>query len=200
MKKNKWFLCPAISGILAIICFIVAWVAANTQPSRVAYDVAKAYGDTSSEDFWIKLPDSMEVAVTCFLLIAVILLIVGVVQRKLNNQVPPPYMNYNYAYVNNNPTPNLVQNLSQKVKTNAIIWIIVASLQAIIGFFLFAEGILLNSQYVYFEPGTDYIIYGPFMLIVSVLNYFGAAQNFKYSKEVLIKPVGIVAKFSPIGG
>ena len=120
--------------------------------------------------------------------------------QRLNNQAPPPYMNYNYAYVNNNPTSNLVQNLSKKVKINAIIWIVVASLQVVIGLANLMIGILYNMAYIYLNPGTTNIVLGLFVLLVSALNYFGAARDFKYSKEVLVKPVGIVDKFSPIGG
>ena len=82
LKKKKWFLFSGISGVLAVLCFIVGLVASTNLPSGVSYDVAKAYGNTSSEDFLRMLPNIMIAACIVFLVIAVVLLIVGLVQKR----------------------------------------------------------------------------------------------------------------------
>lgn len=73
--------------------------------------------------------------------------------------------------------PRLLEQLSQKLKTNAIIWIVIGALQILAG--------LLIEWWV---------------LIVGVLNIVSAISDINYSKEILTKPSGIVAKFEPMGG
>jgi hypothetical protein len=63
------------------------------------------------------------------------------------------------------------------VKTNGIIWLVIGILQVLCGIFL---------NWVF--------------LIVGVLNIISSVQDMNYSKELLEKPVGIVAKFEPIVG
>lgn len=79
----------------------------------------------------------------------------------------------------------LLQQLSDKVKVEAIIWISVAGLQYLLGllFLLFVS-----------------IPYGIFLLIIAVLNTLFSVRSFKYCREVLVHPVGIVSKYEPIGG
>ncbi len=69
----------------------------------------------------------------------------------------------------------LVTTLSERMKIDAIIWIIIAALQIIGGIFL------------------DW-----FLLIVGVANIVTAVNDLKYSKEVLENQSGIVAKFEPL--
>ena len=71
----------------------------------------------------------------------------------------------------------LLNTLSQRLNTNGIIWLVIGVLQ-ILG------GIFLNW----------------FLLIVGVLNIVSSIQDMKYSKTLLEKPAGIVAKFEPITG
>ncbi|MGN0567832.1 MAG: zinc ribbon domain-containing protein [Acutalibacteraceae bacterium] len=70
---------------------------------------------------------------------------------------------------------DLLNQLSSKVKINAIIWLCIAGIQVILGF---AEAWVL--------------------LIPGVLNTISAIMDFKYSTEVLEKPEGIVKKFEPL--
>lgn len=91
---------------------------------------------------------------------------------------------------------NALQQLSSKVKINAIIWIVVASLQVIIGAYNIIVGCALIADY---DEGMVNIITGIFVLIVAVMNYISASRDNKYSKEILNKPVGIFSKYSPIG-
>lgn len=71
----------------------------------------------------------------------------------------------------------LLNTLAQRVNTNGIIWMVIAVLQ-ILG------GILFNW----------------FLLIVGVLNIISSVQDMSYSKELVNKPNGIVAKFKPLTG
>ena len=91
---------------------------------------------------------------------------------------------------------NALQQLSSKVKINAIIWIVVASLQVIIGAYNIIVGCALIADY---DEGMVNIITGIFVLIVAVMNYISASRDNKYSKEILNKPVVIFSKYSPIG-
>lgn len=71
----------------------------------------------------------------------------------------------------------LLNALSQRLNTNGIIWLVIGILQ-ILG------GIFINW----------------FLLIVGVLNIISSVQDMQYSKTLLEKPNGIVAKFEPITG
>ncbi len=73
-----------------------------------------------------------------------------------------------------NPTV-LLNQLSEKVKINAIIWFVIAGIQIALGIFV------------------NWVV-----LIVGVLNIISAIGDLQYSKEVLVKPVGIVKKFEPL--
>ena len=82
MKKTRWFLFSGISGVLTLVCFIVGLIASNNVPSAVQYEVAKAYGNTSSEDFARMLPNIMIIACIVFLILAITMLVIGLVQKK----------------------------------------------------------------------------------------------------------------------
>ncbi|MBQ3093972.1 MAG: hypothetical protein IJC52_02265 [Clostridia bacterium] len=69
----------------------------------------------------------------------------------------------------------LVNTLSERMKIDAVIWIVIAIIQIIAGIFL------------------DW-----FLLIVGVANIATAISDFKYSNDVLSNQNGIVAKFEPI--
>lgn len=92
--------------------------------------------------------------------------------------------------------PFLLQQLSSKIRTNAIIWIVIACIQFIIGMANIAVGFALNADY---GDGTTNLITGFFVIIVGVLNIVNAAKDLKYSSEVLAKPAGIVQNFQPVG-
>lgn len=76
------------------------------------------------------------------------------------------------------PTPaELINTLSERVKTNGIIWLVIGIIQILIGIFL--------NWYV---------------LIVGALNIISSIQDMTYSKKVLDDPDGIVKKFEPLTG
>ncbi len=70
----------------------------------------------------------------------------------------------------------LLQTLSSRVKTDAIIWLVIGCFQVLFGFFAI------------------------WTLVVGVLNIIAAISDFKFSKEVLNNPIGVVGKFEPLVG
>ena len=72
---------------------------------------------------------------------------------------------------------DLIRKLAEKVKTNAIIWLVIGILQVLAGIFG-----------------------GWFVLIVGVLNIVSSVQDMNYSKQLPENPTGIVQKFEPITG
>lgn len=95
------------------------------------------------------------------------------------------------------PQPNLLQQLSSKIKTDAILWIVIACLQFVIGFFNIAVGIALYTDY---DDGMINLITGLCVWMVGVSNLVVSIRNMRYSKEVLVRPIGIVQRFQPVGG
>jgi len=75
------------------------------------------------------------------------------------------------------PQNNIITTLSERVKINAIIWLVIAVLQ-ILG------GIFINW----------------FLLIVGVLNIVSAINDIKYSNILLQNPTGVVEKFESLTG
>ena len=111
------------------------------------------------------------------------------------------YTNYNPgAAPSSAPVETPLTKLSGKMNVNGIIWIVVASLQVLIGLYNLITGIALTSTYIFAEEGTVNIISSLILFAVAAINFVSASKDIKYSKEILVKPVGIVAKFSPIGG
>lgn len=72
---------------------------------------------------------------------------------------------------------NLLNILSERVRTNAIIWLVIGILQVLGG--LFIEW---------------------WILIVGVLNIVSSIKDMTYSKEILDKPVGIVKNCESLTG
>lgn len=86
----------------------------------------------------------------------------------------------NTAYVPNvdsETSKSLINELSVKVKTNAIIWIVIGGLQIFAG--------------IFFEW---------FFAVVGVLNLISGIQDIKFSNTVRQKPEKIVERFSPLVG
>lgn len=79
--------------------------------------------------------------------------------------------------VSHQQAAELVQKLSQRLKINGIVWIVIAVLQILLG---------LTGQI--------------WTLVVGVLNIIGAVSDMNQSTRVLTDPTGIVSKYEPIGG
>lgn len=76
----------------------------------------------------------------------------------------------------------LIGRLSGRLRTNGIIWIVIASLQILLGLSTIAAGI------------------GYMPLILGAVNLAGGIHDINYSKSVLSDPRGIVAKIEPLTG
>ena len=72
---------------------------------------------------------------------------------------------------------SIVDTITQRIRTNGIIWIVIAGIQMLMG-----------------------ISFNWILLIVGVLNLISSIQDLNYSKEFPNNPVGIVAKMKPLGG
>ena len=88
-------------------------------------------------------------------------------------QTAPQNSQFGYSPV----SYSIVDTITQRIKTNGIIWIVVAVIQILVGLFLSWP-----------------------TLIVGVLNLISSIQDINYSSEFPKNPVGIVDKMKPIGG
>ncbi len=100
-------------------------------------------------------------------------------------------------------TEELVLQLSKKVRVEAIVWCVVAAIQVLVGFTLINEGSQLDtlgSAFGIANAGAERSGMGVIILIVAAVNFYVCSRDFKYSKEVLDHPVGIVKKYRPLAG
>lgn len=104
------------------------------------------------------------------------------VQQQVN--VTPQSQVYQYQQ-------NVTQQLSSKVKVAGIMWVIVACIQYILS---------LVFIVISFSDNILFLIQGIMMLVIAVINTFIAVRYFKYGKEIQIRPIGIIAKYSSVGG
>lgn len=88
------------------------------------------------------------------------------------------------AVFNYENAADLIGKLSERIKANGIIWIVIASLQ-----------ILFGLAFVIINLGIGLI-----PLIVGILNLIGGIKDISYSKNIFLNPTGITAKFQPITG
>lgn len=82
-----------------------------------------------------------------------------------------------YIPVNPQNSQDLINELSNKIKTNGIIWICIASLQIILG---------LTVQWVLF--------------IIGILNLVSGIQDISFGNNIVQKPIGIIKRFEPLTG
>lgn len=116
-------------------------------------------------------------------------------QQQYQQPYRQPYQQYQQPY--HQPyypmMKDVVKQLSEKVKIEAVIWLVIACLQYIIGIATIAA----NCD----GYGTEGIImYGIVIILVAIINTFFSVANFKYSNDILMNPVGIIEKYTPIGG
>lgn len=104
------------------------------------------------------------------------------VQQQVN--VTPQSQMYQYQQ-------NVIQQLSSKVKVAGVMWIIVACIQYILS---------LVFVVISFSDNILFLIQSIMMLVIAVINTFIAVRYFKYSKEIQMRPIGIIAKYSSVGG
>lgn len=101
-----------------------------------------------------------------------------------------PYAQYSQPQV---VPGNQLDELSKKVQLEGIIWIVVAGLQIISAVVLF--GLFIDYPEVYSN-----LISAISLLVIAVLNIKSSLSDFKYSKQILTNPVGIVEKYTPTNG
>lgn len=82
MKSQKFYLFSAVSGVLSAICLVVGIIVSVNLPSVAAYEVAKAFGDTATEDLLFALNRIMGPLFIVFAIVAIILLVVGKIRKK----------------------------------------------------------------------------------------------------------------------
>lgn len=86
---------------------------------------------------------------------------------------------------------SVIQQLSSKVKITGVMWIIVACIQYILSLVFVA---------ISFSDNILFLIQGIMVLVIAGVNTFIAVRYFMYSKEINIRPIGILAKYSSVGG
>ena len=91
---------------------------------------------------------------------------------------------------------NIVEGLSGKLKTSAIIYFVIAALQ-LLSVFGCAIG-FIASFFTFSIPGIIvYPIYTLLYLAAAILNFVFAIKYINDSKRILDDPTGIVAKYEP---
>lgn len=102
-------------------------------------------------------------------------------QPQINNtqlyqqQYQQPYQPYA-------PMKNIVQQLSGKIKVQAIIWLVIACIQYVLGIVNIVNGIDM-----YYDEEIFSMIMGILIIIVAVLNTVFSIQSFTYSTKILTK-------------
>ena len=105
-------------------------------------------------------------------------------------QMPP---NTGQQYQQPMPQKNILQQLYGRVKVNAIILLVAACFQYLAG---------IAYMIIDFIEGYDGIVagIGVLTIIVAVINTLLSIRGFRYIRDVMYRPVGIYAKFSPLAG
>lgn len=98
------------------------------------------------------------------------------------------------------PETSPVLKLSEKIKIEAMVWIIIAVIQVVIGIYEINLGNQLNDFWLTRGEGNFYIFYGVVLLIVAVINIIISIMKFSRAAEITFSPVGICDEFLPIGG
>ena len=93
------------------------------------------------------------------------------------------YQNPNNAAFGNDDITmkNMLAQLSQKNQTNAIIWIVIGALQIIGAIYMFAF--------------YDASIYTLAVMAIGILNIVAGYKDYKYSKELLQRPIAIISRY-----
>lgn len=110
------------------------------------------------------------------------------------NYAPPVQPVYPPSQPYYPPQKNIVEQLSGKVRAEAIIWTVIACIQYIFGLILITQ----NSG-MYDSDETSAFVVGIVVILAAILNTLFSVANFEYSRKVLQNPVGIVNRFMPVG-
>ena len=85
----------------------------------------------------------------------------------------------------------ILEQFSKMVRTNGIIWVVIACLQYLIALINIILFFIVDS----FPFPWPYVL----TLLFAIINTTSACLDFKYSKSVLLCPTGIIAEYKPIG-
>lgn len=96
-------------------------------------------------------------------------------QSYTQQQSYQPNFQQNYSQPFTPTSKNVLQSLSEKEKLAGIVWIVVASIQVLLGI-----GIVSFWNYTYF-----------YLILIGGWNYYAASTRFKYSKQLLVNPIGV---------
>lgn len=110
------------------------------------------------------------------------------------NQQTVNYQTYQVSY-GNSP----LEELRKKLQIDMIIWIVVASIQAILAVYFFITGMTLSSYYLGDFAG-NYYINGIALAIVSVLNFVSSYKTSNMRTRIATVPTGIVGGLIGIVG
>ena len=86
----------------------------------------------------------------------------------------------------------LISQLSEKIKTEAKVWKIIAIIQVVIG----AITIIANLIGGLFEQA----LYGVLILVIAAINFKNSKKDLEFAQEIVKNPVGIVKKYEPVTG
>lgn len=122
---------------------------------------------------------------------------------QVANNMPPNQQGYQQGYQSPYqaypPVQDVLQQLSGKIRTQGIIWMIVCIIQYLAGILYFYAAIDCWYGGFYVDEPV-YLVMGIFMILVAAVNTVLCVTNFKYSQEILQRPIGILNKYMPVGG
>lgn len=84
----------------------------------------------------------------------------------------------------------LVVQLSEKIRTEATVWRIIAVIQVVIG--------LLTIVFNLFAGSFGEVLYGSLIILIAVRNYKLSADDLKFVQIISVNPIGIVSKYESI--
>ena len=85
----------------------------------------------------------------------------------------------------------IIKELISKIKIEAIMWLVIACIQAVLGLIYFAIASDSGDEY--------YTFLGIAIMIVAGMNISFSIKAFTFAKEVYIEPVGVLERYAPIG-
>lgn len=120
-------------------------------------------------------------------------------QQSVSNGTQQYQMPYQAHQTINQPyyvtRRNVIQELSKKIQIQAIIWLIVACIQYLIGAVR-----VWQCRDMYYDYELTGVLMGVIIIAIAIINTVFSVQNFKYSQEILEEPLEIVDKYTPISG
>lgn len=86
----------------------------------------------------------------------------------------------------------LISQLSEKIKTEAKVWKIIAIIQVVIGVVTIITNLISGL--------LEQALYGVLILAIAAINFKNCKKDLEFVQEIAKKPVGIVKKYEPVTG